>query len=59
MFRGFIVLIAVLSLGSGLGGFVFLRLGFLLSRIAFLSITPFEGAIVCVGWLMNEFTRFG
>jgi hypothetical protein len=49
MFRGFIFLFILFIVGSALGGLVFLLIGVLLSRIDFFGVTPFEGAIVCVG----------
>ena len=48
MFGGLIFLIVIIIIGSTLGGFVFLLMGYVLSQLGFLGITAFEGAIVCV-----------
>ena len=49
MFRSLMTIVAVFIVVSALGGFAFLLIGALLSRIDFLGITPFQGAIICVG----------
>lgn len=53
---GFIYLAALIFLFFGfcglLGGFMMLSLGHLLARIDAFGITPFQGAIVCVGFVI-------
>ena len=49
MFRSLMMIFTVFIIVSTLGGLAFLLVGVLLSQIDFLGITPFQGAIICVG----------
>lgn len=53
---GFLFITALIFLFLGIcglvGGFIMLSIGHLLARIDAFGITPFQGAIVCVGFVI-------